>query len=92
MGSTASKWSLLEVIKKENILEASIRIVSSFVSQYSNEDGVDFVALKHRWRWKQMEKVEDEAADVIEKSCSLQVVVHVCSCYSLLLPRARRRF
>jgi hypothetical protein len=39
-----------------------------------------------------MEKVEDEAADVIEKSCSLHVVVHVCSCYSLLLPRARRRF
>jgi hypothetical protein len=52
------------------------------VSQYSNEDGVDFVAVKHRWRWKQKEKVEDEVADAIEKSCSLHGVVHVRSCAS----------
>jgi tRNA-dihydrouridine synthase len=47
------------------------------VSQYSNEDGVDFVVVKHRWLWKQKEKVEDEVADAIEKSCSLHGVVHV---------------
>jgi hypothetical protein len=40
----------------------SIRIVSSFVPQYSMENAVDFVVLKHRWRWKPLKENEDKEA------------------------------
>jgi hypothetical protein len=37
------------------ILEAINHTVSSLVPHNSYEDGVDFVVLKHRWRWKEEE-------------------------------------
>jgi hypothetical protein len=37
------------------ILESINHTVSSLVPHNSNEDGVDFVVLKHRWRWKEEE-------------------------------------
>jgi hypothetical protein len=37
-----------------------------YISQSSNADAVDFVVLKHRWRWKQVEEEEDaETAEVL---------------------------
>jgi hypothetical protein len=47
------------------------------VSQYSNEDGVDFVVLKYRWRWKQVEEEEDVAAE--EEAPKCEAVTSTCS-------------
>jgi hypothetical protein len=41
-------------------------VPSVIISQSSNADAVDFVVLKHRWRWKQVEEEEDaETAEVL---------------------------
>jgi hypothetical protein len=51
------------------LLEASIHIVSSFRSQYSyEEDEVEFVILKHGWRWKLVEERDAKLAEETSKA------------------------
>lgn len=54
----------------------SIRIVRSFVPQYSMENAVDFVALKHRWRWKPVNENEDE--EVLHASFLTENALRIC--------------
>jgi hypothetical protein len=52
-------------VPMKNILEASIHTVNPFLSQYLNENRVDFEVLKHRWRWKRV--ADEEDAEAVEE-------------------------
>jgi hypothetical protein len=54
----------------------SICIVSSIVPQYSMENAVDFVVLKHRWRWKPVNENEDEEA--LHTSFLMENALRIC--------------
>lgn len=42
---------------------ARMALLSSSVSQYLKEAAVDFVVWKQRWRWKPVDKEDDEEVD-----------------------------
>jgi len=48
----------------------------SFVPQYSMENAVDFVVLKHRWRWKPVNENEDE--EVLHSSFLTENALRIC--------------
>ncbi len=53
-----------------NVQNISNHTLYSFVSPYLREDAVDFVVLKHRWRWKQVEE-EDEMRMAVKREAIL---------------------
>ncbi|KAE8009284.1 hypothetical protein FH972_005731 [Carpinus fangiana] len=86
------EWGVFKIgWKQKTVQQAEIESWSSFVFQYSKEDDVHVVFLKHRWRWKKRMWSGIEGAQ-LSKLCwfQLRIKISKCKCASRRGERGKR--